>query len=47
MKKHEREELQNTLASKVLKQVEDAISKNDFTKAKELMKLYNQLDRGW
>lgn len=47
MKKHEREELQNSLASEVLKQVELAIKAGDFEKAKGLTKLYNQLDRGW
>ena len=47
MKKHEREELQEVLAGKVLVSVNDAIAKEDYDTAKKLMKLYNQLDRGW
>ena len=47
MKKHEREEMQDVLAGKVLVSVHDAIVKEDYDAARNLMKLYNQLDRGW
>lgn len=47
MKKHEREAKQEELASRVLLEVEKAIDKGDFKESIRLMKLYNQLDKGW
>lgn len=47
MKKHEREELQQDLSSRILLQVKDLIDSEDYDEARKLMKLYNQLDRGW
>jgi hypothetical protein len=47
MKKHEREELQQDLSSRILLQVKDLIDSGDHDEARKLMKLYNQLDRGW
>lgn len=47
MKKHEREELQQDLSSKILLQVRDLIDDGNYDEARKLMKLYNQLDRGW
>lgn len=47
MKKHEREAKQEELATRVLLEVEKAVDTGDFKEATRLMKLYNQLDRGW
>lgn len=47
MKKHEREAKQEELATRVLLEVEKAIENADFKEATRLMKLYNQLDKGW
>ena len=47
MKKHEREELQQDLSSRILLQVRDLINDGNHDEARILMKLYNQLDRGW
>ena len=47
MKKHEREAKQEELATRVLLEVEKAIDAADFKEAIRLMKLYNQLDKGW
>ena len=47
MKKHEREELQQDLSSRILLQVKDLIDDGNYDEARKLMKLYNQLDRGW
>ena len=47
MKKHEREEVQDQLAGKVLLMLQKAIEAGDLDEAKKLSTLYNRLDRGW
>jgi hypothetical protein len=47
MKKHEREELQEKIAGKILIKIEKAIEAGDLKEAKKLSLLYNRLDKGW
>lgn len=47
MKKHEREEIQEQLAGKVLLMLQKAIDDGDIKEAKKLSSLYNRLERGW
>lgn len=47
MKKHEREEIQEQLAGKVLLMLKKAIDAEDLEQAKKLSTLYNKIDRGW
>lgn len=47
MKKHEREEIQDEIAGKILLALKDVIDAGDVKQAKKLAALYNKLDRGW
>ena len=47
MEKYDKEKLQAKIAGKVLKAIEIAVNGENWDEAKKLIKLFNNIDRGW